>query len=521
MRQASSAVKVLLDGQGADETMAGYVPYYAVYLRELKRRRQWGKLLREFLGSLDVLFRLARFKIRDRLRLRRDIPTSSFLDAGFKQAQSAERLNVIADDLKARLLQDVFENSIPSLLRYEDKNTMRFSIEGRVPFLDKELLRYLFSLSNDAIISAGWNKRILRDSMRATLPPLIARRRNKIGFTTPEYDWMMRLKNYFYDIFLSESFAGRPYFNQTAVLEAFEGFVQGKNSVGSMPFWRLANVELWLREYFDAPRPPLPVKTSDFEANVGKQLDLLDSAHGRLWRRYPLRTEAVSAQTDLTAFVQEYVQRFFAALPEQAAEHRTRVAGVPWYLFISEKIVAISQGRSYFVWDIKPSWWARTLSRFVTRTPAGIGLGSPYTMHLAIKEVGLPRILFASLAGAAGKLVGKHGLFYELAGSDVRAIDGPTEYSVYPANVSAKLPPANPDKVAAELSACIRAVAPAEFLENFGGVVVMDANDIGQNVLGRDTAGGAGGYEAAFADNPLGQAHEQTPLCLVFEIAVE
>ena len=72
------------------------------------------------------------------------------------------------------------------------------------------------------------------------------------------------------------------------------------------------------------------------------------------------------------------------------------------------------------------------LSRYVTRTPAGIGLGSPFTMQLAIQEAGLPRVLYASAGGAIGKVLGRKGMFYELVGNNINAIDGPTEYSAYP-----------------------------------------------------------------------------------------
>jgi asparagine synthase (glutamine-hydrolysing) len=108
-------------------------------------------------------------------------------------------------------------------------------------------------------------------------------------------------------------------------------------------------------------------------------------------------------------------------------------------------------------------------------------------------------------------------VFYNLAGNNIRAIDGPTEYSVYPANVSAKLAPARPNEVSAELSALLRGLVPPPYAERFRGVVIIDANDIGRNVLGCDAPGDTALYELAFADNPLGQAHEQTPLCLVFE----
>lgn len=517
MREAGQRVRVMLDGQGADETMAGYVPYYAVHLRELRRQGRSGKLGKEARGSVDVLLRLSRFTIMDHLRLRKQISMATFLTPEFRRAHQAEKFPVVGDRLRARLLQDLYENSVPALLRYGDRNAMRFSVEGRAPFMSRDLLEYLFSLPDDAIISDGWNKRVLRDALTGVLPDIIVRRRNKIGLSSPETDWMMRLKNYFYEIFSSAEFAARPYFDQAAVLEAFDGFIRGKNAVGTMTFWRIANIELWLREFFDEPKAPKAARASDFEANHSKTLDLADTTRGIDWRRYPLGTEQVGPTTDLDDLVARHVKAFFDALPKQTAEHRDAVAGHPWYLFVSEKIVAITQGRSYFIWDIKPTWWADTLSRFVSRTPAGIGLGSPQTMQLAIQDVGLPRVLLASAVGAAGKLVGKRGLFYNLVGDSVRAIDGPTEYSVYPANVSAKLAPADPDGVAARLSERVRAVVPAEYADWFRGVVVMDANDFGQNVLGTNAPGDRHRYEAAFADNPLDQTDQLTPLCVVVE----
>jgi asparagine synthase (glutamine-hydrolysing) len=287
-----------------------------------------------------------------------------------------------------------------------------------------------------------------------------------------------------------------------------------------MTFWRLINLELWLQEYFDeAPSEDTVVQQTkvktDYEPNARKQLDLqLDS--GETVRRYPVRTDLFAQEDDLDAKALAYVDRFFAGLPEAGPEHEAATKG-RWFFFISEKIVAITQGRSYFIWDIKVSRPARVLSRYVTRTPAGIGLGSPFTMQLAIQEAGLPRVLYASAGGFVGKLMGKRGLFYDLVGGDIRAIDGPTEYSVYPANVSAKLGPKEPDRVAARLSAQIRERVPAPYRDTFGGTVVMDANDLGRNVLGLDAPGPKERYEAMFADNPLGQGSEQTPMAVVFE----
>ena len=519
MREATKHVTVLLDGQGADEMMAGYIPYYFVYLRQL--RAQGATLAAaELAKSLDVLYRLGRFKLKAKVKLKKSIPTTHLLNRDFVAAHRGERYSSEGANLKKRLVEDLFHNSLPSLLRYEDKNTMRFSLEGRVPFLDKEVLKFIFSLSDEAIIKDGWNKRVLRDATRGLLPESINRRRNKIGFTTPQGEWFMRLKNHFYNIFLSESFANRPYVNQTEVIAAFEGWIKGANDVDTMTFWRLINLELWMREFIDehedpddVTAAPARVKT-DYEANEGQNLDLVTSL-GENVRRYPVRTELFSRDDDLDARVLEHIDAFFAGLPAAGPDHEAATRG-PWWFFLSEKVVAITQGRSYFVWDIKVGRPARVLSRYVTRTPAGIGLGSPFTMQLAIQEAGLPRVLYASAGGAIGKVIGRKGLFYELVGNQINAIDGPTEYSAYPSNVSAKLAPKDPDAVAARLSAAIRERVPEPWRSTFGGTVIMDANDIGRNVLGSDVPGDWTRFEEMFADNPLGQGSQQTPMAMVF-----
>lgn len=534
MREASQHVTVLLDGQGADEMMAGYNPYFYVYLRQLRRQKRLKELASEVVGSRDILRKLARTKYSGRT----SVPIEALLNSGFVAEHAGERVTSVQDDLKERLLEDTFRSSLPSLLRYEDKNTMRFSIEGRVPFVDKELLKFLFSLDESAIIHDGWNKRILRESMFGILPDVISKRRNKIGFTTPESEWFRKNAPALREVFASDSFASRPYFESRSVLALFDDYMANPDKHGTLMFWRLLNVELWMRAFFDGPAgasaatddPAAIAATSgadadeqdepaksDYDPNPEKQLDLVSAADGRTWRRFPLQTGLIARDDDLEALVRGHVERFTAGLPDGALP-----AGRPWYVVISEKIVAISQGRSWFTWEIAPRRSATVLSRFVSRTPAGIGLGDPTTMELAIREVGLPRVVVASAIGAAGKVIGKRGLFYQVVGSNVRAIDGPTVYSAFPSNVSAKLPPKDPDAVSARLSAAVRAAdIPAELRESFAGTVVIDANDIGRNVLGSDVSVPAEHLEATFADNPLGQGRQRTPLAILVDLGTD
>lgn len=520
MKEASKHVTVLLDGQGADEMMAGYIPYYFAYLRQLQKAGDYRKLLKEAGQSLDIFYRLGRFRLKSKLTAKKRVTMGQLLNKEFTSGYRGEKFGNVPDNMKARLIDDLFHKSLPSLLRYEDKNTMRFSLEGRVPFLDKEVVKFLFSLSDEAIIKGGWNKRILRDATRGLLPEKISNRRNKIGFTTPEVEWFRIMNERIYKIFMSNSFYNRPYWNREAVLTAFEEYLNDKNDADTMVFWRLMNVELWFREFIDKDETPADVKLnkSDYEPNPGKELGI-ESA-GTTFLRFPLQTEVFAKDTELAPAVTQYPARFFDGLEGAPAEVRDAIEsarrdGRKWYLLVSEKIVAITQGRSFPVWEIKVTPAARILSKFVTRTPAGIGLGSPWSMQIAINEVGLPLIAKAAAASVVGKFQGKSGVFYDVVGNNINAIDGATPYSLGAASNSVKLAPKDPEGVARALSAEIRAALPDEAVENFGGVAIMDANDLGVVVMGHDTALPTETIAGMFKDNPQGQGAQATPMSLV------
>jgi F420-0:gamma-glutamyl ligase len=174
-------------------------------------------------------------------------------------------------------------------------------------------------------------------------------------------------------------------------------------------------------------------------------------------------------------------------------------------VFVSERIVAISQGRSFPINTIHPSRMAVFLSNHVNKTPSGIGLGSPWTMELALREVNVMRILFAAGIAAITRPFGVKGLFYKLAGNNVNAIDGPTSNTIAPYNTHAKLGPKNPDKAARELSQALNV-----------RVAIVDSNDLGMNVLGRSDEGLTNKFcTEVFKGNPFGQNDEQTPVAII------
>lgn len=223
------------------------------------------------------------------------------------------------------------------------------------------------------------------------------------------------------------------------------------------------------------------------EANPGRELHA--TLEGTVYARHPVRTHLVTADDDAAEVVTRYAQPLDADVVLVA---------------VSERMVAITQGRSHRMVDIRPRRLARFLVRFVTRPGYGIGLGTPETMQLAIDEVGAPRILLAAAVSGLTKPFGVHGLFYRIAGPQAAAIDGPTSYTIAPYNQSATLGPRDPHGAARRLAAAVdRPVA------------VIDANDAGCNVLGASPGVDRRFVARIFADNPLGQASEQTPICVV------
>ncbi len=234
--------------------------------------------------------------------------------------------------------------------------------------------------------------------------------------------------------------------------------------------------------------------SSPLVPNAGKQLtiDVVGTAYARL----PIKTHVITDKDDITEICNRYATE--QLLPGDL-------------LFISERVVAISQGRAYPISEIVPSRLAKFLVRFVHKSPHGIGLGSPWTMELALREAGALRMLFAAVASALTKPFGIRGVFYHVVGNNINAIDGPCDYTLPPFNKYAKLGPKNPDKVARELAAALKR-----------DVVIIDANDLGVAILGKSSADVTDDFcKQVFRDNPLGQSSEQTPLCVVRKVGAE
>ena len=193
-----------------------------------------------------------------------------------------------------------------------------------------------------------------------------------------------------------------------------------------------------------------------YSANPGK--NLVRAVDGVDYLRIPVKTHLITSKDDMADVVNKYPKNKM-----QAGD----------ILFISEKAVACTQSRAIPMEDIKPRKLAVTLSRYVTKTPAGIGLGIPETMEMALRECGTLRILFAAFCSVIGKLLGKKGWFYNVAGPKARGIDGPTEGTIPPYDHYVVLTPADPMGTAKRLAQALGYP-----------VAIVDINERGAHILG-------------------------------------
>ena len=214
--------------------------------------------------------------------------------------------------------------------------------------------------------------------------------------------------------------------------------------------------------------------------------------NGRRYDRYAIQTHFVEVGESQAELVRRYV------LP---------IAQKGDVLSFGAKVMAMCTGNVKTKEEIKPGFWAKFLSPHASETVAGIGMHDPYKLQLAIDMVGAPRVVFASIASAVTKLFGVKGVFYKIVGPGVAGIDGFYYRSSFERYKSLAL--INNDNGAALCDA----------LEKETGipVVLMDANDIDRNQLGKcaDFPLTDEEIQDAMKDNPSGQGGELTPLILI------
>jgi F420-0:gamma-glutamyl ligase-like protein len=228
----------------------------------------------------------------------------------------------------------------------------------------------------------------------------------------------------------------------------------------------------------------------ELRANEGREE--LITVDGITYSRLPVKTCLVTAEHNLSDVLEEYVKPY------------TKEGDI---VFVSEKMVACSQGRSIPVDTIKASGLAKFLSKFVEPVYS-LGLGQPETMQCAIDEVGAPRILVAAAAGAMGKLLRKRGWFYKVAGTKVAQIDGPAVRTIPPYDTQVVLTALEPVKCSKEAK------------ERIGvDVAIVDANRVACRLCGASSESITEEWlNKVLSDNPLGQGTQQTPCGIIRKV---
>jgi asparagine synthase (glutamine-hydrolysing) len=258
-----SGIKVMLDGQGADEMLAGYRHFLSARLGSLLRRGRVGQAARfvrhasrlSGAGGLTLPLQSARLLVPPRLqgpfrRLLGKEWVPAWLNADWFEAQGVRSQPVWSPGPKKTLLRDQLHNaftesSLPMLLRYEDRNSMAFSIESRVPFLTPPLTDFIFSLPEEYVISPeGTTKALFRDAMRGIVPDAVLDRKDKIGFATPERQWLSTLRPWVEETLRGDAAAGIPALDLKAIFGEWTGITEGRQGF-DFRIWRWINLIRW------------------------------------------------------------------------------------------------------------------------------------------------------------------------------------------------------------------------------------------------------------------------------------
>ncbi len=257
-------ITVLMDGQGADEILAGYEQYFRAYLKSLRESGNEERALEEE-SRIRERYPVALENIMETWKKRVPFPLrhqlASWINKGsdFRFGLKNSALGLLPADeknspqhsLHNALNEDAFHAHLPTLLRYGDRNSMAHSREVRLPFCDYRVAEFVFSLPPDYLMGNAQTKRLLRDAMEGILPNVIRKRWNKQGFLPPQDSWFADgLGNLAREILDSAAFRERGYWD----LDWWQGVVKrlaaGENHLAWL-LWKPVISEAWHQHFVD------------------------------------------------------------------------------------------------------------------------------------------------------------------------------------------------------------------------------------------------------------------------------
>ncbi|MBT6265664.1 MAG: asparagine synthase (glutamine-hydrolyzing) [Halieaceae bacterium] len=262
---AHSGIKVMLGGQGADEQLAGYPEHVGHFYRGWLRNKSYKTMLSDIIAShqqrgtpwsaimIRLLDALMPQPLRQSLRKTRGagsqnpgwlcskllnvVPHDPFDALGYREAsvRGASRIQLQSTNL-------------PMQLRWEDRDSMAHSVESRAPFLDVELVDFLYGLPDEYRYFKGESKRLLRNTFRGVVPNEIIDRRDKMGFVTPEAIWIQKQGKHFFRNAVENAINASNGIIKPEALTHFTDMINGKRRF-SHSLWRVVSYGMWLERF--------------------------------------------------------------------------------------------------------------------------------------------------------------------------------------------------------------------------------------------------------------------------------
>jgi asparagine synthase (glutamine-hydrolysing) len=224
-------VPVILNGQGGDELLLGYDRYRAYNTFFLLQERAFGQMAREInlsrsFANLSVARQMAYvlYFLSPQFRaMKRKWSASRYLSAGLqrvcRERRRATMSQTVARTRQQLQINDYFKYQLPHLLRHEDRVSMFFAIESRIPFMDYRLFNFIIGQKTGLLIRDGYSKYILRESMKGVLPESIRLRVDKVGFSTPGSRMVQENKIFFSELLRRHT--DDPYLDMPTVVKLF------------------------------------------------------------------------------------------------------------------------------------------------------------------------------------------------------------------------------------------------------------------------------------------------------------
>ncbi len=259
-----NGISVLLNGQGADEYLGGYGqfmgPRYAFLIKKFHFYTLWSdycslkknetidrkRVIRQTI--VNLLPESYTASLEKKMWKSRSTELFDLEKLGASHIHHKEIIPVGDRNIQNITSHALFKFTLPRLLRWEDRNSMAFSVEARVPFLDYRLIEFVYNLPSSFLDKNGVTKRILRDSMSGIIPDKIRDRKDKKGFITPEERWIKEDATNFFRNRIKDSIDSSFGIIKPEALSYFDSVVTGGASF-DYTYWRIIMFSEWMKKY--------------------------------------------------------------------------------------------------------------------------------------------------------------------------------------------------------------------------------------------------------------------------------